>query len=120
MDQVFNNSGLQHITEIIFLNLDIEKLQVCQCLNKSSKEILKNPIFWLKKWKGLSKNSKKDWTKAIQLTRNTNLEENVISYIKRAIKIGHIVDVPCYIDENVVEKLTELMSDKPGEKPFHR
>ena len=108
MAQIFNNSGLQHITEMIFLNLDSEKLQVCQCVNKSSKDILKNPLFWLKKWKGLSQNSKKDWSKAIQLTRNTNLEENVISYIKKVIKIGHVVDVPCYIDENVVEKSNDF------------
>ena len=120
MDQILNNEGLQHIAEMIFLNLDSEKLKTCQCLNKSSQQILANPMFWLKKWKGLSKESKKDWTKAIQITRNTPLETNVLSYIKKAIKIGHFVDVPCYIDENVVEKLTELMSDKPGEKPFHR
>ena len=104
MDQILNNPGLQNITENIFLNLDDTDLQKCQCLNKSSQQILTNPMFWLKKWKGLSKKSKKDWTKAIQITRNTHLEKNVLSYIKKAIKIGHIVDFPCYIDENVVEK----------------
>ena len=104
MDQILNNPGLQNITENIFLNLDDTDLQKCQCLNKSSQQILTNPMFWLKKWKGLSKESKKDWTKAIQITRNTHLEKNVLSYIKKAIKIGHIVDVPCYIDANVVEK----------------
>ena len=120
MDQIINNPGLQNIIEMILLNLDYKDLQECQHLNKLTQQILANPMFWLKRWNGLSKESKKDWTKAIQITRNTHLETNVLSYIKKAIKIGHLVDVPCYIDENVVEKLTELMSDKPGEKPFHR
>ena len=108
MDQIINTSGLQHIIEMVFLNLDYEDLQECQLLNKSCQEILENPIFWIKRWRGLSKESKKNWTHAIQITRNTNLETNVISYIKKAIKIGHIVDVPCYIDENVVEKSNEF------------
>ena len=108
MDKIINNTGLQHIIEMIFLNLDYEYLQECQLLNKSIKEILENPMFWIKKWKGLSKESKKDWTKAIQITRNTNIEINVISYIKKAIKIGHVVDVPCYINANVVEKSNEF------------
>ena len=112
MDKIINNTGLQHIIEMIFLNLDYEYLQECQLLNKSIKEILENPMFWIKKWKGLSKESKKDWTKAIQITRNTNLETNVISYIKKAIKIGHVVDVPCYINENIVEKSNEFTFEK--------
>ena len=80
MDQIINNSGLQKITETIFLNLDDKDLQECQHLNKSSQKILANPLFWLKKWKGLTKKSKKDWTKAIQITRNMPLETNVLSY----------------------------------------
>ena len=108
MDQILNNQGLQHIAEIIFLNLDSEKIKICQLLNKSSQQICANPMFWLKKWKGLSKESKKEWSKAIKITRNTNLETNVVSYIKKAIRIGHVVDVPCYIDENIVEKSNEF------------
>ena len=105
LDQIINNLGLQNITETIFTNVNFEDLQKCQFLNKSSHQILANPIFWLKKWKGLSNQSKKDWTKAIQMTKNTPLKKNILLYIKKAIKIGHIVDVPCYISENVVKKL---------------
>ena len=108
MDQILNNEGLQHIAEMIFLNLDSEKLKTCQCLNKSSQQIFANPMFWLKKWKGLSKKSRNDWSKAIQITRNTNLETNIVSYIKKADKIGHLMDVPCHIDKNVVEKSNEF------------
>ena len=102
LDQIINNSGLQNITETIFTSMDFENLQKCQFLNKSSHQILANPIFWLKKWKGLSKKSQNDWIKAIQLTKNTPLEKIILLYIKKAIKIGHIVDVPCYISENLV------------------
>ena len=118
MDQILNNEGLQHIAEMIFLNLDSEKIRTCQILNKSSQQILANPMFWLKKWKGLSKESNKDWSEAIQITRNTNLETNVVSYIKMAIKIGHVVDVPCYIDENVVEKSNEFTFERADGKKF--
>ena len=51
MGQIVTNPGLQHIIEIIFLNLDFEDLQGCQLVNKSCKKILENPRFWLKKWR---------------------------------------------------------------------
>ena len=95
MDEITNNPGLQHITEDILLNLDFKKLQVCQSVNKNFEEILNNPMFWLKKWrlKGLSKENHTDWVKAIQLTRNKNLETNVLAYIKKIIEFGHFVDL---------------------------
>ena len=105
MDQIINNPGLQHIIEIIFFNLDFEDLMACQLVNKSIKNILKNQMFWLKKWrfnKGLSKTNQNNWIKALKMTKNTNLEKNVALYIKKVIKIGHVVDVPCYIDNDTV------------------
>ena len=107
MDQIVTNPGLQHIIEIIFLNLDFEDLQGCQLVNKSCKKILENPMFWLKKWRlfrGLSKKNQADWAKAIQITRNTSVEINVDRYLKKVIKNGHSMDVPCYIDSDVVNK----------------
>ena len=104
MDQIINNPGFQHITEKILLNLDYEDFQVCKLINKSCKEILDNPMFWLKKWKsrGLCDENHENWAKAIQITHNTILEKNVHAYIKMIIKIGHFVDVPCYINSKVV------------------
>ena len=108
MDYIINNPGLQNIIELIFLNLDFEELLVCQLINKSCKEILDNPMFWLKKWRfgqGLSQKNYLDWTKVIQITRDTNLEENVCSYIKKIIQIGHnMVNVPCFIDNEAIRK----------------
>ena len=88
-DQIVNTPGLQHIIELIFFNLDFENLVACQLVNKASNEILKNPIFWLEKWRvnqGLSKKNKEDWIKALQMTKNTNLERNVGLYLKKVIK----------------------------------
>ena len=102
-----------------FFNLDFEDLLACQLVNKASNLIVENPMFWLKKWRfnrGLSKNNQEDWIKALQLTKNTNLETNVILYIKKVIKIGHIVDVPCYIEDDVVKKATASSFEEAWEQ----
>ena len=110
MDYIINNPGLQKIIEKIFFNLDFLDLQTCQLINKSSKEILDNPMFWLKKWKRiiggiLSQKNNSDWKKAIQKIRgDTDLESNVRSYIKKIIQMGHFVDVPCFIDDSAINK----------------
>ena len=106
MENVIQNPGLQHITEMILFNLDFEALNICKYLNKFFKKILEDPMFWLKKWslRGLSKENQVDWAKAIQMTRNKNLESNVRFYIKRIIECEHFVDVPCFIDEASILK----------------
>ena len=63
------NPGLQHLAESIFLNLNGEDLKACQLINRSANQILdNNPMFWIKKCtqKGLSKENKDDWIKAVQ------------------------------------------------------
>ena len=102
---IVNNPGLQNITEKIFLNLNFEDLMACQLINKSCKEILDYPMFWLKIWRlrqGLSPKNHSDWAKAIQMTQNTTLKGNVCSYIKKIVQIGHFVDVPCFIDYETI------------------
>ena len=96
MENIIQNPGLQHITEMIFLNLDLEDLQTCKLLNKSCWDVLDNPMFWLRKLRtkrGLSEENYNDWAKAIQLIRNRNVEANVKLYFQKIIKIGHIVDI---------------------------
>ena len=56
MDQITNSPGLQHITEDILLNLDFKNLKICQSINKKFGEILTNPIFWLKKFRLITRN----------------------------------------------------------------
>ena len=102
---IVNNPGLQNITEKIFLNLNFEDLMACQSINKSCKEILDYPMFWLKIWRlrqGLSPKNHSDWAKAIQTTQNTTLKGNVCSYTKKIVQIGHFVDVPCFIDYETI------------------
>ena len=73
MDQITNTPGLQHITEDILLNLDFKNLKVCQSVNKTFGEILANPIFWLKKFRLITKSPKnqKDWIKVITSEKNS-------------------------------------------------
>ena len=101
MENIIQNPGLQHIAEMILLNLDFEDLKTCHLFNKSCRDILDNPMFWLRKLRtqrGLSEKNYNDWAKAIQSTRNTNMETNVKLYLQKVIKNGHVVDVPCFID----------------------
>ena len=89
-----NTPGLQHLVENIFLNLNYEDLHSCQLINHSSSNILKNPNFWLQKFvlRGLSKQNQTDWRNAIQLTRNTKLEDNILRYLKRSLKHQKLVE----------------------------
>ena len=56
MDQIANSPGLQHITEDNLLNLNFKNIKFCQSVNKTFGEILVNPIFWLKKFRLITKN----------------------------------------------------------------
>ena len=115
MDQIINTPGLQHIIEMMFFNLDFEDLRNCQQVNLAIQRILEKqvekPMFWLNKWRchrGLSKKNQLVWIKALQMTKNTNIGDDVVLYIQKVIEIGHFVDVPCYIDNDVLKKATEI------------
>ena len=68
MDSLTKNPGFLHISEKIFLFLNHDNLMNCRLVNRSWKNVIENPIFWIKKCnqKGLSKQLYKDWTKVIQ------------------------------------------------------
>ena len=110
MDQIIKNPGFNHISEKFLLNLPFKDIMACQFVNKSTKQILENPLFWIKKWisKGLSKKNRTDWIKTIRLMENTKLVKLVILYIKRILHRNRSVDVPCYIDEKIVKKFSKL------------
>ena len=105
------NPGLQHLAENIFSNLNYQDITSCQLINQSSRFILNNPGFWLKKFiqKGMSKKNKNDWIKAIQLTKNTNFERNLQLYLKMSLSKGKMFNIPCYIDKNALQKSSDLM-----------
>ena len=109
MDETIN-LGFQDVAEKILLNLPFKDLMAFRLVNKSSKEIWDNPKFWIKYWlKGLSKKNKADWIKAIHLTKNTNLSKILLLYIKGCR--DRIVDMPCYINEKIVEKFSHFTDE---------
>ena len=76
-----NNPGLRHVAEEIFWNLNFKALENCQQINQSSNEILKNPLFWMKKLVrrgGISKENEEEWMKALKLA----------NYIRLGLKIS--------------------------------
>ena len=119
LESIFNNPGLQHIAENIFCNLNYENLELCRTVNPSCKKILDEPMFWLKKFirRGLSMKDQLDWTKAIQLTKHTNLEKNVLFYLKKSSKNKKVVNLPCYINEKIVGNSKRLI--RKYRKPFN-
>ena len=69
-----------------------------------------DPIFWLKKWtkNGLTKTDRVDWIRILASAKNTKQEEDVLKFIKRVIQRGHFVSVPCYMDEKLLERFSNL------------
>ena len=108
MEAIIKNPGLQHIVEEIFLHLDFKDILNCSLVNRSCRNILRNPIFWLKKClkNGLLKKHHGAWARAIQLTMKTkyqkfqkNLKWNLVKILKR-----HFKDIPCFIDVKSIGK----------------
>ena len=109
MDQILKNPGFQHILEMILLNVDYKDLLACEMINKSCQEILENPIF-LKKLtlRGMSKKNQDDWYDAIQITENRTVygkKLNLVPYLNKIMKNGHVSDIPCYIDEKILNEI---------------
>ena len=73
MEKIVGNPGFQHLAENIFWNLDTEDLKICAQINKSCTQILQNPIFCLSKFKRLSTENQKDWIKAIQSVKSSDI-----------------------------------------------
>ena len=101
-ENIIKNPGLQHMAENIFSNLNYNDIKACHLINRSSKTILDNPKFWLKKFiqkSTFSKQNEIDWNKAIQLVKNTNYEKSIALYLKKSLMKGNVTDIPCFVDE---------------------
>ena len=85
MENMINNPGIQHLAENIFLNLDVKCLKICLQINQYCKQILENPLFWLKKF-NLSKENHEHWIKVIQLVDNSDKGIAIISYLQWNLK----------------------------------
>ena len=97
MEKILNNPGLVHLAENIFGNLNDANVEDCGQINQSSKQILANPIFWLRKFTtALSKKNQNDWIKVIQSVENSEKEKAIISYLQWNLKKEASEDLPCY------------------------
>ena len=96
MDQILNNPGLQHLAENVFWNLDVEVLKICAQINQTTKQIMEDSFFWLKKFRGLSNEDQNDWSIYIQLMKDAGKEKAFISYMKWQLKIKFEMPKTCH------------------------
>ena len=125
MEKIISNPGLQHLAEKVFWNLDVEELKICAQINQSCKQILQNPIFSLRKFENLSKESQKDWIKIIQSVKNSNYEKVIVSFLQWNLKKEVVeVDLSCFwfkkfrslSEENQKDWIKVIQSEKNFEK----
>ena len=121
MNQIISYPGFQHVTENILLNLNYQDVMNCRLVCKSFEKVLKNPIFWLRKCskRGFSKNNYADWLRAIQISKNTKAEKNILVYLNLLVKRGTIIDVPCLINEETIKNYLVLIEKKPEKFTIH-
>ena len=107
LEKILSNSGLEHLAENIFGNLADKDAEICRDINQSSQQILDNPMFWLRKFKSLSKKNKKDWIKAIKvilLVRNSKKAKAIISYLQWYFKKDALTNFSCYTRPDVQDE----------------
>ena len=112
METIFNNPGLQHLAENVLCNLDVEHLQMCGFINQYLKQILENPMLWLEKFVGLSKENQEDWIKAIQSNNNSDLKEKILLYLKWSLKKNGLIDLPFYTNPVVQNAFREKIWER--------
>ena len=104
MEKIISNPGLQHLAEKVFLNLDVEDLKICGQINQSCKQILENPMFWLKKFRNLSKENRKEWINVITSVKNSDKQNAIMTYLQLSLKKEALVDLPCYTNPAIQDK----------------
>ena len=112
MEKIINNTGFQHLVEKVFLNLKHQELEICAVINQSSKQILDNPMFWLKKYvsKGMSKKNETDWATTIKSAKKSNKKKHILLYLKWKLKMQDEVDLPMYTNSVVQKKFKQQIS----------
>ena len=85
MDMITKSPGLYHIAERIFMDLDQEKLLLCEEVNENWRTVLKNPWFWYKKCQQNSTLSvyQSEWEQFIRAMQNRNLSDHLTSILKK-------------------------------------
>ena len=86
MENLINNPNLAvDIGQKITNFLDVKSLQTCRLVNKSMKNFVDDPMFWLKRLekRGLSTEYFLKWKKLIELVENTDFSTNVTKCLIR-------------------------------------
>ena len=96
MENIITNPGLRHLAEKISLNLDVEQIKICGHVNQSFQQLIDDPLFWLRKFVGLSEGNKKYWIKVIQSLKTAEKEKAIISYLQWNLKKNILIYLPCY------------------------
>ena len=78
INTLFNNQGYLHISEKIFLHLNKKSILACRLVNSSWKNIIDNPIFWVKKCdqKGISKDLHNTLIETIKKITDSELRQD--------------------------------------------
>ena len=112
MEKIINSPGLQHLAEKVFSNLDVEDLKICGQINQSCYQILEDPMYWLRKFVGLSKENRKDWFKIIQSVKNFDCENVIVSYLRCNLNnMMEIVDLTVYLPYFWLKKFRSLSTE---------
>ena len=88
MDLLTKNPGLQHLAEVIFLNLNHEDFEKYMEVDESWRKILENPSFLLRKCiqEGHFKTTKSAWKTTVQCTKQTKHEEFLTRHFLDVLK----------------------------------
>ena len=109
MERILNTPGLVHLAEKIFDNVEYKPYnlkqpgqEVCYDINQSSRQILDDPKFWLRKFEELSKENQKDWINVIQSENDSKKKKAIVSYLQWNLREENL-DIPCYTSPDVQE-----------------
>ena len=108
MAEIFTNPGFLNILEDILTLLNYQDLKKCHLVNNNFKKIVESPLFWIKSLsvKGMSEENKIKWTKAFLMSKNLTSEDWIFKYLRGILKRNCFVNIPCYIDQEVITKTT--------------
>ena len=125
MENLINNPSLQHRVEKILSNLEVEDLKNFGLVSQSCQQIVNDPMFWLRKFRGLSKENRQDCTKIIQSTNNSDYDKLILSYLQWYFKKDAMVLALPFIwfkkfrslsEENQNDWIKVIRSEKNSDK----
>ena len=102
METLTKNPGLQHVSEDILKLLDNKSLLICRLVNSSWKNILDQPMFWLKKLdqQNFPLEIQKSWENLVKELYNDQVSKRLILIMIKASKVV-VERVPEFSDTRI-------------------